>query len=114
MIDDGEQIDDLFSALQHLKYNKHEVILFHVMDGQKELEFDFEQRPYEFVDLETGEKVKLQPQQIKQQYTTAIKQLQKTIQDKCHLYQIDLIKVDLSKPVEEVLHAFLLKRNKLM
>jgi hypothetical protein len=84
------------------------------MDGEKELEFDFEQRPYEFVDLETGDKVKLQPQQIKQQYTTAIKKLQQTIQDKCHLYQIDLVKVDLSKPVEEVLHAFLLKRNKLM
>jgi len=114
MIDDTEQIDDLFSSLQHLKYNKHEVILFHVMDGEKELEFDFEQRPYEFVDLETGDKVKLQPQQIKQQYTTAIKKLQQTIQDKCHLYQIDLVKVDLSKPVEEVLHAFLLKRNKLM
>ena len=51
MMDDTEHIDDLFSALQHLRYNKHEVILFHVVDGAMELQFEFENRPYEFVDV---------------------------------------------------------------
>ena len=31
----------LFEALQHLKYNKHEEVLFHTFDKSKELEFDF-------------------------------------------------------------------------
>lgn len=114
MIDEEDDVEPLFSALQHLRYNKHEVILFHVMDGAQELDFEFENRPYEFVDMETGDKIKLQPQQIKEQYVGRMKAFQQLIEDKCHQYQIDRIKVDLTQPVDEVLHAFLVKRNKLM
>jgi uncharacterized protein (DUF58 family) len=114
MIDETDNVDELFSALQHLRYNKHEVILFHVMDGAQEMEFEFENRPYEFVDMETGDRVKLQPQQIKEQYVGRMKEFQQIIEDKCHQYKIDRVKVDLSQPVDEVLHAFLVKRNKMM
>jgi len=114
MMDDADNIDDLFSAMQHLRYNKHEVILFHVVDGEHEIDFEFENRPYEFVDMETGERVKLQPQQIKDQYVGRMKEYRELIENRCHQYQIDRVAVDLSKPVEEVLHAFLVKRNKLM
>ena len=65
MMDNSEKSDDLFSALQHLKFNKHEVILFHVVDKSKELDFDYENRPYKFVDMETNEEVKLSPNQIR-------------------------------------------------
>ncbi len=114
MMDDADQIEDLFSAMQHLRYNKHEVILFHVVDGAQELEFDFENRPYEFVDMESGERIKLQPHQIKEQYMSKMNDFQELIANRCHQYQIDRVAVDLSKPVDEVLHAFLVKRNKLM
>ena len=114
MMDDAEHIEDLFSAMQHLRYNKHEVVLFHVMDGRQELEFEFENRPYEFVDMESGEKVKLQPQQIKEQYISKMHDFQALIENRCHQYQVDRVAVDLSQPVEEVLHAFLIKRNKLL
>jgi uncharacterized protein (DUF58 family) len=114
MMDDAENIEDMFSALQHLRYNKHEVILFHVTDGAQELDFEFENRPYEFVDMESGDRIKLQPQQIKEQYISRMRNFQEMIENRCHQYQIDRVAVDLSKPVEEVLHAFLVKRNKLM
>jgi len=114
MMDDDEHIEDVFAALQHLRYNKHEVILFHIVDGEQELDFEFENRPYEFVDMETGDRIKLQPQQIKDQYISKMRQFQDLIENRCHQYQIDRVAVDLSKPVEEVLNAFLLKRNKLM
>ena len=114
MMDDADNIDDLFSAMQHLRYNKHEVILFHVVDGEHEIDFEFENRPYEFVDMESGERIKLQPQQIKEQYVGRMKEYRELIENRCHQYQIDRVPVDLSKPVEEVLHAFLVKRNKLM
>jgi uncharacterized protein (DUF58 family) len=114
MMDDSDNIEDMFSALQHLRYNKHEVILFHVVDGTQELEFEFENRPYEFVDMETGDRIKLQPQQIKDQYISRMRDFQIMIENRCHQYQIDRVAVDLSKPVDEVLHAFLIKRNKLM
>lgn len=114
MMDDAENIDDLFAALQHLRYNKHEVILFHVVDGAQEVEFEFENRPYEFVDLESGDRIKLQPQQIKEQYVEKMRNFRNEIEQRCHQYHIERIAVDLSKPVDEVLHAFLIKRNKLM
>jgi uncharacterized protein (DUF58 family) len=50
---------ELFAALQHLKYNKHEVILFHVEDKKTEIDFDFKNRPYLFVDSETNERFKV-------------------------------------------------------
>jgi uncharacterized protein (DUF58 family) len=114
MMDDADHIEDLFSALQHLRYNKHEVILFHVVDKAQELDFEFENRPHEFVDMESGDRIKLQPQQIKDQYLTEMRRFQEMIANRCHQYQVDRVAVDLSKPVEEVLHAFLIKRNKLM
>jgi hypothetical protein len=114
MMDDAEQAEEMFSALQHLRYNKHEVILFHIVEGKQEAEFEFENRPYEFVDLETGDKVKLQPAQIKEQYTERMKAFQKLVEDRCHQYNIDRVSVDLSQPVEQVLYSFLIKRNKLL
>lgn len=114
MLDDPTQMEEMFSAMQHLRYNKHEVILFHIVDGKKEMGFEFENRPYEFVDLETGERLKLQPNQVKDQYISNFKKYQELIANKCHQYNIDRVAIDLSEPVEQVLHTFLMKRNKLL
>lgn len=114
MMDDAENIEDLFAALQHLRYNKHEVILFHVVDGAQELNFEFENRPYEFVDMESGDRIKLQPHQIRDQYIEKMHQFRLMVEQRCHQYHIDRVEADLTRPVEEVLHAFLVKRNKLM
>ena len=114
MMDDADNIEELFSAIQHLRYNKHEVILFHIIDGKQEVDFEFENRPYEFVDMESGERIKLQPQQIKEEYISRMKAFQQMVENKCHQYQVDRVAVDLTEPVEQVLYSFLLKRNKLM
>jgi uncharacterized protein (DUF58 family) len=113
MMDDADNIDEIFAALQHLRYNKHEVILFHIMDGAQEISFEFENRPYEFVDMESGERIKLQPQQIKEQYTSRMRDFRQLIEDKCHQYKVDRVPVDLSAPPDQVLYSFLLKRNKM-
>jgi hypothetical protein len=34
------------------------VVLFHVLDHDKEMDFSFDNRPYMFIDLETDEKLK--------------------------------------------------------
>lgn len=114
MMEGAEDIENLFSALQHLKYNKHEVILFHLIEGSMEERFEFENRPYEFIDLESGEKIKLQPQQIKEEYVSRMKNFLQMVENRCHQYRIDYVPVDLSQPVEQVMYSYLLKRNKLM
>ena len=58
MLDNAGDNDDIFAALQHLRHAKHDVILFHVYDKKSELDFNFENRPYEFIDMETDRKLK--------------------------------------------------------
>ncbi|HTN16071.1 MAG TPA: DUF58 domain-containing protein [Chitinophagaceae bacterium] len=113
MIEDTGQVEPLFDALQHLRYNQHEVILFHVLDKKHELDFEFENRPYEFVDLETGERTRLQPGQMKERYIEEMNLFRQKIENQCYQYNINRVEVDLSEPVDKVLHSFLLKRNKM-
>jgi uncharacterized protein (DUF58 family) len=113
-IDGAADPEAFFASLQHLRYNKHEVILFHIAEGTQELAFDFPARPYEFVDSETGERLKLQPQQLRAEYTSRIGAFWQQVEDRCHALGIDRVAVDLSQPVDTVLHAFLAKRARLL
>jgi len=65
MMDIRRSQKNCFRLCQHLRHNKHEVILFHVIDKKKEENFEFENRPYKFIDLETGDVLKLHPNEIK-------------------------------------------------
>ncbi|WP_163716335.1 DUF58 domain-containing protein [Mangrovibacterium lignilyticum] len=112
MLDEGTD-EEIFSALQHLRYNKHEVILFHVTDHKQERELDFINRPYRFVDLETGQHLKLTPGELKERYRTVVRSYFEELKIKCGQYQIDLIEVDIHQDFSDVLLNFLLKRKRL-
>jgi uncharacterized protein (DUF58 family) len=113
MFDDIEKTDKVFSALQHLKHNLHEVLLFHVTDKSTEEDFAFEDRPYEFIDLETDERVKLNPAQVKEYYQSSIKTYLQDLKLKCGQYRIDFIEADIALGFEQILTAYLVKRNKM-
>lgn len=110
---DSDAQDELFSALQHLKYNKHEVILFHVFDHRKELEFQYDNRPYMFVDLETGERVRLHPSQVKERYVEQARDFLEELKLRCAQFQIDFIQADINREFRQVLLPYLLKRMKM-
>jgi uncharacterized protein (DUF58 family) len=112
MLDQGES-KELFEALQHLKYNKHELILFHTMSKSKELDFEFENRPYTFEDMESGEKIKLQPAEVKEMYRESILDFHKELKSKCNQYKIDFIETDVDRPVDQILVPFLVRRQKM-
>lgn len=113
MFDDIENTDKLFSALQHLRHNKHEVLLFHVSDHKTEREFQFEERPYEFTDVETGQKLKLQPAQVKKQYTETMEKFYYDLKLRCGQYKIDFIEADINKGFDTIMNSFLVKRSKM-
>jgi uncharacterized protein (DUF58 family) len=110
---DGAETDELFSALQHLRYNKHEVILFHVTDHNLEREFDFNNQPHKFVDLESGQVVKFNPWEVKDHYQSTVKNYFEDLKVKCGQYQIDLAEADINKDFQAVLLSYLVKRKKL-
>jgi len=103
----------VFDALQHLRHNKHEVILFHIYDKNKELDFDFQNRPYRFIDMETGGEMKLNPSQIKDSYKKAVEKFHTELRLKCMQYQIDFVASDIKAGFENVLLSFFRKRSKL-
>ena len=114
MMDSGANSEELFSALQHLKHNKHEVILFHVTDKTKEEEFDFDNRPYRFIDMETEEEVKLHPNEIKSTYLESMDNFKKELILKCGQFKIDFVEADINKGFDQVLMPYLSKRTKML
>ncbi|HOY37811.1 MAG: DUF58 domain-containing protein [Bacteroidales bacterium] len=102
----------LFPALQHLRYAKHEVILFHVTDHKLEQQFQFSNRPYKFVDLETGGNIKLNPNEIRDTYVKNVEEYVNELKLKCGQYQIDFVEADINSDFSDVLTAYLLKRQK--
>jgi len=116
MMDDKgpEGQEDLFNALQHLRHNKHEVVLFHVMDKQTEVDFDFDNRPHTFVDPETGEEVKVQPADVREAYKKAASTYYAELKARCTQYHIDFIPADIRDGFNTILAEYLIKRKKIV
>jgi uncharacterized protein (DUF58 family) len=102
----------LFEALRHLKHNKHEVILFHVLDKKKELEFDFSNGPKRFIDVETGEHINLYTDNVRDVYKTVVTDYIKNIKLKCLQYKIKYVEVDVNKGFADILTTYLIERQR--
>ncbi|WP_283636746.1 DUF58 domain-containing protein [Aquaticitalea lipolytica] len=102
----------LFEALRHLKHNKHEVVLFHVFDKEKELKFDFDNTPKRFIDVETGEHINLYPDTIKESYETSVESYFNELRLKCGQYQIKYVEADINKSFDKILTTYMVERSK--
>jgi len=114
MFENNADNEELFSALQHLRYRKHEVVLFHVVDEAKEMNFEFDNKPYHFIDLESGEEIKLNPTQIKEQYKRSINEFTDQLKIKCGQYKIDFVEADIKQGFNLVLYTYLVKRQMML
>lgn len=113
MFEDMEKTEDMFSALQHLKHNKHEVILFHVTDKRHELDFAYDNRPYVFIDMETGEKIRVRSNEVKTVYKKHMDAYLKDLKLRCGQYGIDFIEADMMEDFRNVLLPYLVKRSRM-
>ena len=114
MLDSSADQEKIFNALQHLKHNKHEVILFHVVDKKHEVDLEFENRPYTFIDMETGEKIKLNPNQVKAYFSSKSEEFKNELKLKCGDYHIDFVEADINEGFHNILLKYLIKRSKLV
>ena len=114
MFEDMEKTEDMFSALQHLRHNKHEVILFHVTDKRHELDFAYDNRPYVFIDMETGEKIRVRSNDVKTLYKEQMDAYLKNLKLRCGQYGIDFIEADMMEDFRNVLLPYLIKRSKVV
>ena len=114
MFQTSEDKEKLFDALRHLKFNKHEVVLFHTYDGKTEFNFDFDTTPKKFVDVETGEEINLYASNIQEQYKELVKDYFHDLKNKCLQYKIDYVPVDINSGLNSVLTSYLISRRKFL
>lgn len=101
----------LFTALQHLKHNKHKVVLFHVVDQKTELNFDFDNRPRKFIDLETGEAVTVFADNVKQEYEQQMELYFKKIALTCAQNKIKYVPVAVGSDFKKIMTAYLTEKQ---
>src|SRR6201996_4208712 len=111
---DLEKLNSLFASIQHLKYNKHEVVIFNVNDKQKEVDFNFDNRPHHFVDMESGEEIRVHPNKIRDAYKSNLDNYRHLLELKCAQYHIDLVDANIHEGYNHILKSYLIKRNSMI
>ena len=111
MFQSGSGDEALFSALQHLKHNKHKVVLFHVTDTKTELNFDFDNTPRKFIDVETGESVSVFSDNVKEEYEKQAALYFKKLALSCAQNKIKYVPVNVSDNFEKVLLTYLAEKQ---
>ncbi len=108
-----EDLNQIINSLQHFKYNKHEVIIFHLYDRKFEYNFEFDNRLIKFINLETGESLKLNPNFVRQKYREAVSSYFNQLKLRSGQLGLDFVQIDVNQDFAEVLIAYLLKRQKM-
>ena len=101
----------VFEALKHLKFNKHEVVLFHTYDGKTEFNFNFDNSPKKFMDVETGEEINVHAENVQEKYKELVAIYFKELKNKCLQYKIDYVPVDIHQGYNDVLTAYIISRK---
>lgn len=112
MFQNDSRSEAVFEALRSLKYNKHQVVLFHTTDVEKEMNFDFSEIPRRFTDVETKQKIDLYPDFIKEEYKKLALSFKSELLNKCRQYKIKYVDADINKGFEKVLLTYLLEKQK--
>jgi uncharacterized protein (DUF58 family) len=101
----------LFTALQHLKHNKHKVVLFHVIDQKTELNFDFDTAPRKFIDLESGEEINIFADTVKETYEASVTDYFKKVALTCAQNKIKYVPVAAGADFEKILTTYLVEKQ---
>jgi len=101
----------LFNALQHLKHNKHKVVLFHVVDKKTELNFDFDNAPRKFIDVESGEEVAVFADNVKEEYEKQMESYFRKLALTCAQNRIKYIPVSVDESFEKILMTYLVEKQ---
>jgi len=111
LFDAAHNPDALLDALQHLRHNGNEVIIFHTLDKKFEEDFEFGNVPHKFIDLENHSVIKIRPAEVREMYQKNFAKLMNEIRTKSPQYGVDYIEADLNLGLEGVLLPFFARRR---
>ncbi len=101
--------DAVMRALHHFRHRRHEVIVFHVFD-KAEIDFPFREVT-SFYDLETNERLQIDPVYVRDAYREQIEAFIETYRRACAETRIDYVMTDTSVPYDFMLSRYVAKRN---
>ncbi len=113
MFENGDDEESIWRSLQHLRFLKNEVVLFHITHKPAESELDFDDRPLKFIDVESGEQLIVNPSEVREQFLRESTELDNRVKQRCLQYGIDFYPIDVSKDLHQVLTPFYIKRMKM-
>jgi uncharacterized protein (DUF58 family) len=105
-----DEPDEVVRALHHFRHRRHEVLLFHVLD-KAELDLPFRD-PVALRDLETGERIQVDPAYVRGQYAQQMTEFIDGYRKACAEASIDYVLTDTSVPYDFMLTKYLAKRNR--
>ena len=107
-----EPAEKIRDALGPLRDAGHDVVVMHLLDPA-ELNFTFDAAGT-FEDLESGERIPVVPGRLRTRYTELIRDHLAAVERLLGEGRVDYVMVDTSKPVDEVLFQYLLRRERMM
>ena len=104
-----ENPDEVIEGLEHLRYDGHEVIVFHIL-SQQEVDFEFE-KLIRFVDAENDQEIITTPQVIRDSYLTNFNEFINHYRTTLNQSDIDYNLINTSTPIDRALSSYLAKRQ---
>ncbi len=103
--------DAVLAALKHFRHQKHEVIVFHILDPlEKSLDFRSDTL---FVDAETGERLHADPRSLGDAYRDSMRLFSERIRRECRAADIDYAAIETSQPFDAALFRYLTRRKRM-
>jgi hypothetical protein len=87
------------------------VVLFHVIDTKTELNFDFDNSPRKFIDMESGEEINIFADTIKEDYEKQTELYFKKIAQTCAQNKIKYVPVSVGANFEKILTTYLVEKQ---
>ena len=101
--------DAVLNALKHFRHQKHEVIVFHILDPmEKQLNFNTDTI---FVDMETKDQIHTDPRHFLTDYRLSMSRFIERYSRECRSGGIDYVPVDTNQTFDETLFRYLAKRK---
>jgi len=103
-------VEELLRALQHLRFRKHDLAVFHLLD-RTELDFDFKQ-PTRFVDLELGTALLAEPELARASYLEELHAYLAALKTGCREFKTEYRRIVTDENYEEAVSQFLVERGR--
>jgi uncharacterized protein (DUF58 family) len=112
-VDSNKDVEELFEALKHLSFRKHEILLFHVVDKETEMGLEFENNYHKFIDLESNEEIVLDNLDMRKDFEQIASNRAKTLKFKSLQYKMDYKLLDIKAGFKDAIISYLNQRKKI-